>query len=412
MAKENIIDFVLGLPPNDIDSRTNTVIKNSMPLVKIYPGIPSFTEGLSLFTRTPAFQSQNAKSINGYHNLLQAHGFTLNQPEGKDCLVAAYQADSFPTDSFTNEYGENFLQKLTDVASEGAATLSQIAGVRNVGEAVSKIQRGLKSGGTASQFIGDMVGKGQEMTGDLIKSLSSIPGGKSAQSGLKLASALAAGGRIDFPMVWKGSGFQPSYTMTIRLYNPNPGNDETTKKYIVGPIAALLLLGIPVSADGSTYSWPFIHRIWSPGIYDLDPAFISNITVIKGGDQQQISYKQKLAIVDVRIDFGSLFNSILAAPNLNKSRPTLQRYLDAMQGNNSEKSGVYKFSSTGITDSDVNQEGTRVSGGIAVSTKNQAPTETQPTTEEKQNPPQRIASAIKSAADSLISRIPSGFKIG
>ena len=105
-----------------------------------------------------------------------------------------------------------------------------------------------------------------------------------------------------------------------------------------------MLLGIPISTDSVTFSWPFIHRIYSPGIYDLDPAFISNITIIKGGDQQQISYKQRLGIVDIRIDFGSLFSTMLATKGDPRNRPTLKRYLQGISGEDSYKKGVVNFS--------------------------------------------------------------------
>jgi hypothetical protein len=402
-----VIDFIIGLPPNNLIEDTNTLIKNSMPLCRIYPGIPSFTEGITLFQRVSAFKSEGKnKNTLSYLDLLKNQGFTLNQfsnQMSQGCLLVAYQADSFPTDSFTNEYGENFLQSFTDVASEKAASLMQIMGARNVGQAVNQLKVGLeRGGGTVGKGIAQGLDVAQKTAENI---LSSIPG---ASSSANLISALAAGSRIDFPMLWKSSGFQPSYTMTIRLYNPNPGSDESTRKYIIGPLAALMLLGIPVSQDGKTYSWPFIHKIQSPGIYDLDPAFISNITVIKGGDQQQISYKQKLGIVDVRIDFGSLFNSILAGRD-SSGRPTLKSYLRGMENS---KSGVKKFSSTGLTKLEIESgRGALLSTLYSKLTKNKAPTVTELTNEEKQNPPNRISTTIKDAADYLSDLIPRGLKI-
>ncbi|MFW9871849.1 MAG: hypothetical protein ACFFG0_02020 [Candidatus Thorarchaeota archaeon] len=399
------IDFIIGLPPDNLHEDTNVVLRNSMPLCRIYPGVPSYTEGITLFRRRSLFSS-SSKGEASYLKLLADQGFTLNQFTGqsdKGYLTVAFQADSFPTDSFTNEYGENFLQSFTDVASEKAASLMQIMGKRSAGEALSSMVSSLKKGGTASRAIGTGLETAQKTAGDVIRSL---PGGGTISGGINLVSALAAGSRIDFPMLWKTSGFQPSYTMTIRLYNPNPSDSEATEKYIIGPIAALMLLGIPISQDGKTYSWPFIHRIEAPGIYDLDPAFISNITVIKGGDQQQISYPQKMGVVDVRIDFGSLFNSILAGRK-SSGRPTLYSYLKAMR---TSKGGIEKFSSTGQTLDEIESRLGSTSEPAEI-TRNQAPTTSEPTTSEKQNPPDRVSSAIKSAADSLINQIPTGFKI-
>ncbi len=340
MAITNL-DFIPGLPPGQpfdqtIGNRTNTVVKNSMPIVKIYPGIPSFTKGQTIYRRKDYFESGNKDQLS-YKDLLNAHGFELGTVHNK-CLTLAYQADSFPTDTFSNEYGENFLQSITNVASSTAASISQMFGTRTAGEAIKKITGAAKKQGGFLEKAGLKTEEGTRIGEKFLRSIP-IAGG-----GVDVVSSMLAGGRLDFPMVWKSSNFQPSYSLTVRLYNPNPGSKESTEKYISGPIAAIMLLGIPISTDTITFNWPFIHRIWSPGIYDLDPAFISNITIIKGGDQQQISYEQRLGIVDVRIDFGSLFSSLLATKGDPRTRPTLKRYIDAISGTDSYKKGVKNFS--------------------------------------------------------------------
>jgi len=417
MSDKNTIDYVIGLPPDNLLPDTNTVIKNSMPMARIYPGIPSFTKGLNLFTRKGAFVSNaKGKQSPSYYGLLQQHGFSLNQPGGQlgedGCIVIAYQADSFPTDSFTNEYGENFLQKMTETVSQGAAEVSQMFGGRDVGEVYSGVTKALEGEGMIENIMAAGLNAGAKIGKAAKKALSALPMGQGVNSALNVASALAAGGRIDFPLMWKTSGFVPSYTMTVRLYNPYPGSQEATQKYIAAPLAALMLLGIPISRDGSTYSWPFIHRIWSPGIYDLDPAYISNITVIKGGDQQQISYKQRLGVVDVRIDFGSLFSTIVASKGMsNKTRPTLKNYINAIAGADSEKSGIQNFSSVSSGPESERLIGRRLLPGERAplnETKNQASTTVQPTQAEVQNPPSRVSTSAQSAQSSLESRMPIG----
>ena len=344
MAKTSI-DFIPGMPPDQpiddvIKGQTNTVMRNSMPIAKIYPGIPSFTEGTSLFKRKDFFSTTDEKSQLSYTKLLADHGFSLKSDIHNNCLTVAYLADSFPSDSFTNEYGENFLQGITDVASTAASSIAQMFGKRTATEALGSITDSLQGHELLSGAI-DAAKSGGGKVKDILSSLPIVGGGVNA------INAMVAGSRLDFPMIWKSSAFQPSYTMTIRLYNPNPGSQASTEKYIAGPLAAIMLLGMPISTDGNTFSWPFIHRISSPGIYDLDPAFISNITVIKGGDQQQIAYTQRLGIVDVRIDFGSLFNSLLVTKNTGKTRPTLKKYLDTISGKDSHKAGVKFMSSVG-----------------------------------------------------------------
>jgi hypothetical protein len=190
-------------------------------------------------------------------------------------------------------------------------------------------------GGMGGGVISGVGSAGKEMFG-MLENMKNNLGSQSEfmQKSLSGLDQLVAGARIDFPQIWKNSGFTPSYTATIRLYNPNPGSSEATKQYIIGPIAAILCLCVPRSSDGKTYNWPFFHRIKSPGIYGLDPGVITNVTVVKGGDQQQIAFSKRLAMVDVRMDITSLYGSMLIEeenPNPNSNRPTVMKYLRSLE---------------------------------------------------------------------------------
>lgn len=370
------IDFIIGLPPSDHLPQTNDLIKDTMPIAKIYPGIPSFTKGLTLFTRKSTFDTPSGE-IRSYKETLQEHGFNLAQPTSDKCLMVAYLADNFPTDSFTNDYGESFLERFTNVSSEGLASLHQILGAQTLGQGVENLAKALEEVGGLAGMAGEAIRTGKEKISKFGAALSKTTGGR---FNTQIIQRVLAGGRVDFPMIWKSSTFQPSYTMTIRLYNPEPASEAATRKYIVGPLACLMLLGIPMSQDGVVYTWPYIHRIVSPGIYDVDPAFISNITVIKGGDQQQIAYSQRLGMVDVRIDFGSLFGSMLSAPKLSKTRPILRTYLEGLLP--SKKVGFY---------SSVTKSQTEATPRLA--SQKQTPTVTEATRPSSRVDPQLLAAA-------------------
>lgn len=329
---------IIGLPPWNLESRTNEMILNSMPIAEITPSIPSFAGGLDLFRIYSAVKT--------YRKQLLRYGFDLDGGDSATSLKVAFLADSFPTDTFSNEYGENFLQKFTDVVSEGAASIAQFMGARTATEGIDKIIGRLKGAGGMIGAIGGGLGTAKE---GLSKAFDVVaPKGSAAKGGASMINQLAAGARIDFPQVWKTSSFSPSYTMTIRLYNPNPRSDASTDQYIVGPIAALMLLGIPQSKDAGSYNWPYLHSIKATGIYTLDPAFIQSVTIVKGGDQQQISANQRLSMVDVRIDFGSLYSTMIASTSDSVGRPTLKKYLNAIKGKRvvSDRLGETKLDST------------------------------------------------------------------
>ena len=315
--------MVFGMPPKTHVS--DEILKASMPTATIIPCEPEFSKGLSLFTL-----SQD-KGEAKYKEILKESGFSITSNR----IEVAYLADNFPTDTFNNEYGETFLDRFAQAASSGLGDLSQIMGWTSSEDMMKQM-------GNAADNMGKVGALAKQATTGANDWINKKASGMSERNQNMFSSikdtikGIVTGARVDFPQVWKNSSYTPSYSMTIRLYNPNPGSIESTQKYIVGPVAALVALGIPtVSEDSSMYKWPLLCKVFSPGIYSLPAAYINSIAVIKGGDQQSIAYNQNLAMCDVRIDFGSLYNSILAGKGSSKhgsNRPTLSSYLNSIGG--------------------------------------------------------------------------------
>jgi len=328
--------MVFGMPPGTHVS--DEVMKASMPTATIIPCEPEFSKGLSLFTLS---QSKGAKK---YAEILKEVGFSL----AGNRIEVAYLADNFPTDTFNNEYGETFLDKFAQAASSGLGDLSQIMGWTSFDDMTKQMGNVADSAGKAGAFAKGVVDSASSWKNKVTDGLSKR-NKNLVQSATNAIKGIVTGARVDFPQVWKNSSYTPSYSMTIRLYNPNPSDPESTKRYIVGPIAALVALAVPtVSEDATMYKWPLLCKVRSPGIYHLNAAYINSIAVIKGGDQQSIAYNQSLAMCDVRIDFGSLYNSILAGKGSSQwggRRPTLGSYLGAIGG-----SGITSHKSRGKID--------------------------------------------------------------
>jgi len=334
---------IFGLPP-PTSSLSDDMIRNSMPVLEITPGEPNFSLGLSLF------RINTSTGWKKYVDILDNHGFTLGS-SGKGGMSGkpikfAFIADNFPTDTFSNEYTETFLQKFTDVASGGLSQIIQMSGRKNAtgafehyGDTFGAAGKAMIPGkgeanegqaGILSKVLtggGQMMGKAAEELRRLQNAAPGILGG-----GMRLVDKMLAGHRIDFPQIWSNSGYSPSYSVTIRLYNPNPQDRNSTLRYIAGPIAVILCLATPRTDNGASYRWPFYHKIRSKGLYELNPAVITNVTIVKGGDQQQIAFNQALTIVDVRLDFVSLHKSMLLEEGkaTTTDRPTVRTYLDQM----------------------------------------------------------------------------------
>jgi len=336
---------VFGLPP-PTSSISDDMIRNSMPVLEISPGEPNFSLGLSLF------KINLSTGWKAYTEILGNHGFTVgsgasfgpgsknDSPSGKP-LKFAFIADNFPTDTFTNEYTETFLQKFTDVASGGLSQLIQMSGAKNFSGALTKYGGVLKeAGGELGEGVLGKIATGGagilEKTGGELQKFKDVMSksdskiGQFMGGGAGLVDKMLAGHRIDFPQIWSNSGYSPSYSVTIRLYNPNPGNRNSTLKYIAGPIAVILCLSVPRTDNGASYRWPFYHKMRVRGLYQLNPAVITNVTIVKGGDQQQIAFNQTMGFVDVRIDFISLHKSMLLEEGdaTTTDRPTVRTYID------------------------------------------------------------------------------------
>ncbi len=326
MSQLTALPEIIGLPPSTPE--TDVIIKSTFPVMEIIPSISKdFSPNL--------FKLSSA--IDEYKSLLNAHEYSIND----NSLKVAFLSDNFPTDTFSNFYAESFLGSGLQIMSDEASQIMQMMNARTGTEGAAQILRGVRAVGKAAgqNWMGKMATGLENIGGEIQQKFNEVTGqlgplGKTLQNVATLANRALGGGRIDLPQIWKNSGFSPSYTITVRLFNPNPGNLGATKKYITGPLCAILLLALPrTKGDGVFYDWPFFQNIRVPGLLKLPESYIGNITVIKGGDQQIISYKQNLGMCDVRIEFGCLFDTLVASEGGNEitGRPTLKEYIKELE---------------------------------------------------------------------------------
>ena len=332
MASVNVPE-IIGLPPISVNDPTYDMMRNSMPIATFRPAVPKNRGGISTFGLDVRTGWQK------YTTMLNQHGITYQTSTSKSVKLA-FVADNFPTDTFTNEYGESFLERMSNVVSSGISDISQMVGSRTGTQTIENLAKsfeaaGKQAGGVLGTFVEGTAGSAASAVkgvNALAKSLGKVSPNIASQ--LSIINRSLAGGRVDFPHVWKGSSFNPSYTMTVKLINPYPGNDDATMKYIVGPLVVILALGLPQSEDGKVFSWPFFQKVKCKGLYEVPAAVITSITVIKGGDQQQISWNQRPSIVDVRIDFTSLYTIMMVNSGKtntnNLERPTLHNYIQVL----------------------------------------------------------------------------------
>jgi hypothetical protein len=132
-------------------------------------------------------------------------------------------------------------------------------------------------------------------------------GGKVAEHIMGLMS----GNRPVFPNIWNNSSFSCGYNYSIRLYNPNPANRVLHMQNIVKPLCALLTLVLPFNEKGNTYTSPLYVKAESTGLFQLPAGMITNMNIIRGGDDNAIAFNGRPTLLDIRFSITPLYDKRL-----------------------------------------------------------------------------------------------------
>jgi len=313
-----ILPDIIGLPPGfshtadgglpegggttDIDM--NQLIRDSMPLLEIRPAMPELSKGMQGFTmaKTPTGKRDFVKELEEFYEIKMR----------SDMLRVAFMSNNPPTETFNNDYGESLLEGIANVASSGVRDMSFMTGGMDPSEMLKALSKkaALKEG---ESFGDDAAGKALEKAAGITSSiLNSASGGvKNIENISQTAKGLMMGNKLDFPLVWKNTSFSPNYSVSIKLYNPYPGDEKATLQLITAPLMALLMFVTPYSEDGNTFSWPWCCIFHIPGLVQWSPGYIKSISVVKGGNDNLIAFNQRPSLVEINMDIGLLYTSML-----------------------------------------------------------------------------------------------------
>jgi hypothetical protein len=340
MAIHTNLSDIIGLPPeydsNPDDAGTvdmNQLIRDTMPILEIEPSMPELSKGMQGFT----MKKSPAGTRNFQKELADFYGIGMRN----DSLIrVAFQANNPPTETFNNDYGESLVEGIANVASSGIRDISFATGGMKLSGAAAKAAGALETKAEGSSGMSEKVLQG---AGDIMNQFSQ--GAKKAEGISKTATGLLMGNRVDFPQVWKNSSFSPNYSVTIKLYNPYPGDERATFKLITAPLITLLMFVTPYSEDGSTFSWPWCMRFHIPGLVQWHPGYVKSISVVKGGNDNLIGYNQRPSIVEINMDLGLLYSSILHTNTnvANSDVPNLNKYAREFSDENSKRINPSKY---------------------------------------------------------------------
>ncbi len=302
--------------------------RQTFPIVYLTPTAPSKadTGTLEVYKGDPGKGAELFKQIMDAVNVdsskvvvsgLSSEGTSIGIKAGLKVMINYISPFS---ETYTNNYSQN-------------TTLANLAS-GSFGENIQDTLRILTGGKTLSESS-DTVKKIEEGAASLAQKA-----GMSAEGSKTLASVMAnPNAKLDFPMMWRGSSYSAAYEISIRLINSFPNSDKTYEDRILAPLAALMAFVLPISGSqtGVSYETPLMCQFKVPGLVYLQDAFVSNMSVVKGGDVNDISWTYRPNIIDIRMSIQSLRNTMTAdkAPGL-RGGIRLANELKALRGTSSK----------------------------------------------------------------------------
>lgn len=205
--------------------------------------------------------------------------------------------DTQASDQITNQYSSNVIQQFMDKMSNIGKTL------KDVGQyffSPSEVSDAIKSGTT----------KGVEGAGKILSSSLGINMSATQQKNIEsslqsIGEVLLKGNKVSLPKIWSTSEYHPGLTLMVKLVSPY-GHPKAIKKFIIEPLAYLIILASPKTPDGVSYGYPFTVMVRAYGMSHMNVATINNITMRRGGpDTCYNIYFQPLEI-DVSMTFSPI----------------------------------------------------------------------------------------------------------
>lgn len=355
---------IIGLPPQaysefgdpEIAELEKIRALQSMIVMELIPCWPSYSgtdgdKGMSLFTLNE--NEGNSR----FKELLSPTGvkpFSLP-------LKVAVNNDVSISESWSNDWGESMFEDMANIGSTFGQEVRFITGKDNVFEGLESI--GKNMGGLVGQYggkVGETIGTGMNLFSGMVGGAGNVlEGAASSAGGLwKGAMQLASGSKVDFPQIWRGSSYTPSYSFTIILYNPNPSDYDSYMKYIVRPLLHMVAFMTPMSDSNFTFGFPVACKVKCPGLFGLDAGFIQSLDVVKGGSNNDITFYQRPSTVEIRFTFGSLYTTMIgkSEDSVSEERPTINSYASHLRGETTPPS----FGSSRITAANID------GGGVSI----------------------------------------------
>jgi len=237
------------------------------------------------------------------------------------------QTDEF-TFSFSNSYGDTFLEQFNNIISGTARQLVYLTNqslTNNVSQIANLFKQMAKSNNYFVKGLGSMLTSASNAIGSLSNWVEQQ--GQNFQSLNTMLHQLNWGHKILFPKIWQGSNFSNSYTIRTSLYALSDDEQEV-QHYVLAPLLILILLSTPISDNEYFYTFPFIFKGEIEGVREIEAGAITDLRISLGGERSFYNIEKKYLAIDVEFTVSDLYDVMVSSLTSSKDAlvPTTSKW--------------------------------------------------------------------------------------
>lgn len=306
-------------------------------------GLASKTgEGYSLMSFFETADGQVDGSLKAAYK--SAIGFYLNGTPGVSQSFSNSEMDA-GLESDVNSAASDY-QKINYITGMGSTSGVQ-AGVKTAARATSNL---VTAGNSINNNIITPIMSGVSGLKDIPKLLMNVANfaASSDVSATVQQFTVTNGMKVKFPNLWGDSTYVKNMNMDFEFISPY-GDPLSIFHYVYVPFLALLTFALPRQADQNGFVSPFFVRADIPGLITTDLALISDITITKGGQSNNLWTKDGLPrSIHCSVTLTDLYPYLAMTKRLSflSANPSYTVFLDNMAG----LSTIYNGQDTGDND--------------------------------------------------------------
>lgn len=201
--------------------------------------------------------------------------------------------DTTSTDDITNSYDTNMFQSAIDSLRSGFRHFRQIG---QIGRLAMSTDSGMRD------RVGSVITGAAERLG-----LSSDDDDEANVQGAaqSVSDMVLMGNKLSFPKIWRDSEYNPNLSINVRLFSPY-GHPKAVKKFIIEPLAHLILMCAPRTSDGLSFGHPPTLHVRGHGMVHLAVGYASSISWRRGGEGTNFSLFRQPTTIDVSLSLQTL----------------------------------------------------------------------------------------------------------